>query len=81
MSIFSSYQGIFRDFKQEGVITVAEFCFDCLKKQQDYPPMSKKDFVISKDWDLCEDCCEMKPVVVRYKLKRIIAERLRKYFQ
>ena len=65
------------------MVILAEFCFDCLEKQgqEDNQPMKREDFIISKDLDLCEDCGEMKPVVIRYKRRLIIAERLREFFQ
>ena len=42
---------------------MAEFCLDCFNKMND-TNYTKKDFVISKEPDLCEGCGEFKPVII-----------------
>ena len=41
---------------------MAEFCFECLC-ELDETNYKKRDFIISKDLDLCEGCGEWKHVV------------------
>ncbi len=42
---------------------MAEMCFDCLNKLNDYK-LKKRNYIISKDVDLCEECSELKQVVI-----------------
>ena len=54
---------------------MAEFCLDCLNKQMgttDRPKM----YVMSRKAELCEGCGKWKRVVVRYKIRYILAERV-----
>ena len=53
---------------------MAEFCLDCWNKVMDTNDPPKK-FIISRDLDLCEECGQWKRVIVRYKLRYIVAER------
>ncbi len=57
---------------------LAEFCLECLNKisRTNY---TEKDFIISKDLDFCEECCEYKHVVVVSK-KSSIHRRLKNSF-
>jgi len=52
---------------------MAEFCLDCWNElmETDDPP---EKYVISKDLDLCEDCGELKHVIVRVKLRYVFTE-------
>jgi len=43
---------------------MAEFCLDCWNKIND-SRYTIKDFVISRELDLCEECGEYKQVIVR----------------
>ncbi len=42
---------------------MAEFCMECLNKISE-TNFKEKDFIISKDLDFCEECCQLKHVVV-----------------
>lgn len=55
---------------------MSELCLDCLNKimGSNYPP---RKFLISKELDLCEECGELKPVVIRIKWRYAIAELFR----
>lgn len=45
---------------------MAEICFDCWNKSNNnkYKP---KDFIISKELDICEECGEHKPVIIAFR--------------
>lgn len=45
---------------------MAEFCLDCWNKIMGSNDSSRK-YILSEDLDLCEECGEMKPVIVRIK--------------
>ena len=55
------------------VISVAEFCLDCWNKINgtDDPPGK---YVISRELDVCEECGEWKPIIIRVKRRAMIAE-------
>lgn len=55
---------------------MAEFCLDCWNKLMgtDDPPGK---YILSREPDLCEECGEWKPVIIRIKRRYIVAERLR----
>ncbi len=57
---------------------MAEFCLECWNKIND-TNYTEKEYVISKDLYFCENCCDMKNVVVaerkayyKYKFRFII---------
>ena len=52
---------------------MAEFCLDCWNKIMgtDDPP---KKYILSRDLDLCEECGEWKPVIIRGKRRYLAAE-------
>ena len=41
---------------------MAEFCLDCWNKLN-HTRLAKEDVILSDDFDLCEACAEMKPVI------------------
>ena len=43
---------------------MAEFCLECLNKFME-STATEREFVLSRDLDLCEECGEWKRVVVR----------------
>ena len=43
---------------------MAEFCLDCWNKLNK-SNFTEKDYVISREPDLCEECGQWKPVIVR----------------
>jgi hypothetical protein len=45
---------------------MSEICFECFNKSNGNK-YSKKDFIISKDLDLCEYCGKLKPVIICFK--------------
>ncbi len=51
-----------------GVMIMAEFCLDCWNKRNDTHD-TKKDWVISKELDLCEECGQYKHVIVKRRKK------------
>ena len=55
---------------------MAEFCLACWNKIMDTDDPAKK-YIISRDLDLCEECGQWKPVIVRIKRRYVAAERLR----
>lgn len=56
---------------------MAEFCIDCWNKLYETNEPAKK-FILSKRLDLCEECGEMKQIIIavrkRYLLKEWIGE-------
>ena len=52
---------------------MAEFCPDCWNKisGSGYNP---RCFHLSKEPDLCEECGEWKPVIIRFKRRYLVAE-------
>jgi len=52
---------------------MSEFCLDCWNKIMDTNDQPKK-FVMSRKPDFCEECCQWKRVIVRVKMRYIIAE-------
>ena len=55
------------------VIAMAEFCLDCWNKIMGSNDSSRK-YMLSEDLDLCEECGEMKPVIVRIKWRYATVE-------
>ena len=53
---------------------MSEMCLDCLNKVLDTKESPKK-FIISRKPALCEECGRYKRVVVRYKMRYIVADR------
>lgn len=53
---------------------MAEFCLDCLNKYMGTEDDQKK-FVITRNAQLCEGCGQYKRVVIRYKMRYMIADR------
>lgn len=45
---------------------MAEFCLDCWNKLSS-KRFTEKDYVLSRKPDLCEECGEWKPVIVRVR--------------
>ena len=52
---------------------MAEFCMDCWNKLMGTQDSSEK-YILSRDLELCEECGEMKPVIVAIKRRYIIKE-------
>ena len=55
---------------------LAEFCIECFNRIMgaDY---ALERFIISKDYDLCEECGEIKPIIVRVKRRYLLADALK----
>ena len=45
---------------------MAEFCLDCWNKLND-SNFTEKEYLISREPDLCEECGEWKPVIIRVR--------------
>lgn len=45
---------------------MAEFCLDCWNKLSN-KNFTEKDYVLSRELDLCEECGEWKPVIIRVR--------------
>ena len=45
---------------------MAEICFDCWNKQNN-GKYKTKDFIISKELDICEECGEYKNVIIAFR--------------
>lgn len=60
----------------KGGTTMAECCVECWNKIMNTNDSPKK-FVVSRELDLCEECGQWKPVIIRLKRKYIIAEWIR----
>ncbi len=45
---------------------MSSICFDCLNKSCN-GKLKAKDYIVSRDYDLCEDCGKMKSVVIAEK--------------
>jgi len=45
---------------------MAEFCLDCWNKLNK-KEFTEKDYVLSGELDLCEECGQWKPVIVRVR--------------
>lgn len=45
---------------------MAEFCLDCWNKRCN-ENFTEKEYVLSKELDLCEECGQWKPVIVRVR--------------
>lgn len=63
---------------------MAEFCLDCWNKLNK-TQFTEKEYVLSKEPDLCEECGQWKPVIVRvrripglYTLRTASQSKLRK---
>ena len=58
---------------------MAEFCLECWNKimETDDPP---KKYLISRELDLCEECGQWKPVIIRIKWRYILTEWLAEVF-
>lgn len=52
---------------------MAEFCPDCWNKIMGSDEPASK-YIISKELDLCEECGQLKPVIIRKKRRFLIAE-------
>jgi hypothetical protein len=48
-------------------------CLDCLNRITGTANSPKK-YIISKDFDLCEECGQMKPVIIRMRTLCILHE-------
>jgi len=42
---------------------MAEFCLDCLNKLN-HTHLTEEDVVLSEDLDFCEECVQLKPVII-----------------
>lgn len=56
-----------------GVIIMAELCLDCLNKIMGTNDPAKK-YLISRSYDLCEECGEWKRVVIKMKIRYMIKD-------
>ena len=45
---------------------MAEFCLDCWNKLSKRN-FTEKEYVLSKELDLCEECGQWKPVIIRVR--------------
>ena len=54
---------------------MSEMCLDCLNKALNAEESPKK-FIISRKPEFCEDCGQYKRVVIRYKMRYILADRV-----
>ena len=45
---------------------MAEFCLDCWNKRNK-TQFTEKEYVLSKEPDLCEECGQWKPVILRVR--------------
>lgn len=52
---------------------MAEFCLACWNKIMDTNDPPKK-FILSRNLDLCEECGEWKPVIIRVKRRYLAGE-------
>lgn len=52
---------------------MAEFCLDCWNRIMDSNDPPGK-YIISRELDLCEECGELKPVIIRIKWRYVAAE-------
>ena len=48
---------------------MAEFCLECFNKYSDSEKLSKGDVIM--DFDLCEECGEWKPRIIKIKRKNV----------
>ncbi len=53
---------------------MSEICIDCWNKYMETDDKPKK-FLMTRVPELCEDCGQWKPVIIRYKLRYILADR------
>ena len=54
---------------------MADICLDCFNKFENTQEEPKK-FIMSRKPDLCEECGQYKRVIIRYKIRYIIADRV-----
>ena len=59
---------------------MAEICVDCWCKEMGSADEAKK-VLISRELELCEECGQYKPVVVRYKMRYIWEDRLQELIE
>lgn len=52
---------------------MAEFCVDCWCKE--FGEKERKKLIITRRAELCEECGQYKRVIIRYKLRYILADR------
>ena len=54
---------------------MSEICVDCWNKvtENNY---RKKKFIVSRQPELCEECGQWKPVIIRYKGRYILKDRI-----
>ena len=45
---------------------MAEFCLDCWNKLNN-SNFTEKEYVISRELDLCEECAQWKPVIIKIR--------------
>lgn len=57
---------------------MAEFCLDCFNEYFSDKKVTEKDVIM--DYDLCEECGEWKPCVIRIKEKNIFKRLKNKIF-
>ena len=53
---------------------MSEICLDCWNKYEKTADKPNK-FVMSRKPDLCEECGQYKRVIIRYKMRYILADR------
>lgn len=52
---------------------MAEFCLECWNKLMDTNDPQKK-YILSRELDLCEECGEWKPVILRIRRRYVATE-------
>ena len=57
---------------------MAEICFACLNKLENNK-LKKGMFIISRDLELCEECGQYKPVVIRRKRRYVFTEGIKEW--
>ena len=57
---------------------MAEICFDCLNKLENNK-FKKRMFIMTSCYDLCEECGQYKPVVIRMKRRYVLKENLKEW--
>ena len=58
---------------------MAEFCLDCWNKINDTNDTPKK-YVLSRRSDLCEECGEMKRIIISVRRRYLIKQRLEDWY-
>lgn len=59
---------------------MSELCLDCLNKLL-HTNDPRRKYIISRDLDLCEECMQWKPVVIRKRSIYVFADDLRDWIK